>query len=256
MSIIKIKVTASIVILAGFLASGAPQPASEFDATLLPAPHYAKGELIYENPLAQKSDVAQWIMEGPGVADFDSGWMHLFSPEEKMHHVLWCPKEFPDSFIAEWDVQNLEPDAGLCIVIFAAAGIEGKDIFDPSPAKRDGTFKQYIRGDLSNYHISFYANSPENPDRQCANLRKNSGFHYVQKGKEGIPAESEKVHTLTLIKDGPRIVFYVDQHRIIDWVDNEQTGGPRHQNGKIGFRQMSWTHFRYRNFRVWETKIP
>ena len=28
--------------------------------------------------------------------------------------------------------------------------------------------------------------------------------------------------------------------------------GPVPEDGKMGFRQMQWTHFRYRNIQVWE----
>jgi len=77
-----------------------------------------------------------------------------------MHHVFWCPENFPDRFIAEWEAQNREPDAGLCIVFFAAKGEKGEDIFDPFLPKRDGTFKQYTQGKIISYHISYYANSP------------------------------------------------------------------------------------------------
>jgi len=31
--------------------------------------------------------------------------------------VFWCPREFPESFVAEWTMQNLEIDAGLSIII-------------------------------------------------------------------------------------------------------------------------------------------
>ncbi len=81
---------------------------------------FQKGVLIYENTLASKADVKDWIMEGPGVTEFKDGWMEMYSPHEKFHHVFWCPKDFPGSFVAEWELQNLEPDAGLVIIFFSA----------------------------------------------------------------------------------------------------------------------------------------
>jgi len=30
-----------------------------------------------------------------------------------MHHVYWCPKTFPGSFVTEWEAQNMKTDAGL-----------------------------------------------------------------------------------------------------------------------------------------------
>ena len=81
-----------------------------------------KGELLFESTMKTPESVKGWNMEGPGIVDFRNGWMHMFSPEEKMHHVYWCPRTFPSRFIAEWETQNIETDAGLCIVFFAAKG--------------------------------------------------------------------------------------------------------------------------------------
>ena len=210
-----------------------------------------KGELLYKSDMKTSESVDGWKMEGPGTVDFKDGWMHMFSPMEKMHHVYWCPENFPSRFIAEWEAQNMETDSGLSIIFFAARGESGEDIFDSMLPKRNGIFDQYTRGKIVNYHISYYANSPYLPDRGHANLRKNNKFILVQKGAEGIPAKSKKIHKMRLVKDGPHIVLFIDDRKIIDWVDDGITYGPVHTDGKIGFRQMKTTHFRYRNFMVW-----
>lgn len=212
---------------------------------------FTKGELLYESTMSTAESLKGWKMEGPGKVEFRDGWMHIFSPEEKMHHVYWCPETFPDSFVAEWEAQNMETDAGLCIVFFAAKGENGEDIFDQRLPERNGTFKQYTRGKIVSYHISYYANAAHNPDRGHANLRKNNKFILVQEGKEGIPTKSRKIHKIRLVKSGPHIIMFVDDRKIIDWKDDGRTHGPALTSGKIGFRQMKWTHFRYRNFRVW-----
>ncbi len=212
---------------------------------------FAKNKILFESTMKTPESMKGWKMEGQGTVDFRDGWLHMFSPKEKMHHVYWCPETFPSSFIAEWEVQNMETDAGLCIVFFAAKGENGEDIFDPTLPERNGDFKQYTRGMIVSYHISYYANAAHNPDRGHANLRKNNKFILVHEGKTGIPTKSTKAHKLRLIKDGPHIVMFVDDRKIIEWTDDGKTHGLSHTNGKIGFRQMKWTHFRYRNFRVW-----
>jgi len=212
---------------------------------------FHKGSLIYENPLASKADVKDWIMEGPGITEFKDGWMEMYSPKEEFHHVFWCPKDFPGSFIAQWELQNLEIDAGLVIIFFSAKGDNSESIFDPSFPKRDGTFKQYTKSDyFNNYHISYYANGKDNREREVAHLRKNKGFEVVQVGEPGIPVHSTKIHKITLIKDDAHILMFVDDRKIIDWMDDGKTQ-PVWQDGKMGFRQMQWTHFRYRDFKVW-----
>lgn len=211
-----------------------------------------KGPLIYKNSLASADNVKDWLTEGPAQLEFKNNWMHMFSPEEEGHHVLWCPKDFPSSFIAEWELQNQETDAGLCIVFFSAKGNKGESIFDTNFPERDGVFKQYTKSKyFNNYHISYYANGKDFRAKGTAHLRKNSGFHKVQIGELGISEYSDKVHKLRLVKDGGHITCFIDQRKIIDWFDDGQGYGKVLNEGKIGFRQMKWTHFKYRNFKVY-----
>lgn len=210
--------------------------------------------MLYENKLDSEESVKDWVMEGPGKLKFNDGWMDMWSPGEEFHHVFWCPQNFPQNFVAEWEAQNLETDAGLCIIFFAAKGVNGEDIFDESLPIRDGTFKQYTLGEILSYHISYYTNAPHRPDRRDSHIRKNNTFSLVYTGEEGIPTLSESVHKMRLIKSGPNIIMYVDGRKIIDWQDDGIEYGPVHEDGKIGFRQMRWTHFQYRNFKVWEFK--
>lgn len=210
-----------------------------------------KGVLLYENSFASASQVSDWVMEGPGELSFEKGWMQMQSPREEHHHVLWCPIDFPDRFEATWEVQNLETDAGLLITFFAYTGLKGEDIFEPHLPARAGTFQSYIRDQIKGYHISYYANTPDAPDRGDSHLRKNNTFALVQTGPEGIPPRSEAIHHLRLRKDKAHIQMWVDERKIIDWLDDGWSCGPVYGGGKIGFRQMQWTHFQYRNFKVW-----
>jgi len=215
-----------------------------------------QGKLLYSADMASPQSVSGWIMEGPGKVVFDQGWMEMFSPDEAMHHVYWCPQTFPASFIARWQAQNLKLDAGLVIVFLAAAGEKGEDIFDPGLPARDGTFSQYTEGKIRSYHISYYANAAHNPDRGHANLRKNNTFSLLQQGSVGIPTRSTEPHQITLVKEGARIRLFVDERKVIDYIDDRPVvegvdTGPAFGAGKIGFRQMQWTRFRYRDFRVY-----
>jgi hypothetical protein len=215
---------------------------------------FKKGELLYSNTLTVKEDTAGWRMEGAGQIELANGWMKMFSAKEKGHHVFWCPKDFPENFIAEWEVQNLHTEAGLCIVFFAAKGLNGEDIFDSALPTRNGTFKEYTNGAINNYHISYYANSRDEPGRETAHLRKNKGFRLVQENEPGIPIHSKAVHKIQLVKFEGRILLYIDARKVIDWVDDGKQFGKILEGGKIGFRQMKWTQFAYRNFNVWNCK--
>jgi hypothetical protein len=215
---------------------------------------YTKGALLYANALSETAVTADWRMEGLGEVEFSKGWMKMFSAKEKGHHVFWCPQEFPSNFIAEWDVQNLHTEAGLCIVFFAAKGLNGEDIFNTALPARDGTFTQYTKGAINNYHISYYANSKGQPGRASVHLRKNKGFHKVQENEMGIPLQSQAIHRIQLVKYEGAIQLFIDGRKVIDWVDDGLKLGEILQGGKIGFRQMKWTQFNYRDFKVWECK--
>ncbi len=211
-------------------------------------------KLLYRSALDTKQSAEGWVMEGPGTVEFADGWMTMKSPRQQMHHVFWCPETFPESFVAQWEMQTQHLEAGLCSVFVAAAGLNGDDVMDSSLPKRDGTFSQYNNAALNNYHISYYANTPSKPNRKMARLRKNPGKKIVSEGPRGIEVSSSAVHKITLIKEGPRIRFYVDRRPIIDWTDDGTIIGEPRGAGRIALRQMKWTQFRYRNFDVWAVK--
>ena len=212
---------------------------------------YNKINLFYENKFSNSSDIKDWLLEGEAEVLIKDSWLEMYSPDQKAHHVFWCPKELPSNFMAEWELQNLNPDAGLCIVFFAAKGVDGKDVMHPSLKKRTGVFRQYTQSDLNNYHISYYANNPKKPNRPFAHIRKNKGFVTVQYGEQGIPASSTFVHKVNLVKKENQITMTIDGREIINWKDDGNKYGPVLQEGKFAFRQMQWSHFRYRNFKVW-----
>ena len=208
-------------------------------------------KLIYQSAMDSAASVKDWVMEGPGHLKFSDGWMEMRSPNEEMHHVYWCPETLPSDFMAQWEMQNLHLEAGLCIVFFAATGLEGEDVMDSSLPKRDGKFSQYNNGVLKNYHISYYAHNPKSPARAVARLRKNPGKNIVNEGPPGINVESDRAHKVTLIKNEAHIRLFIDDRLIIDWIDDGKINDGPLGRGKIALRQMQWTHFRYRNFKVW-----
>ena len=212
---------------------------------------FNKLDLVYENTFSSKADLRDWRLEGTAKALIRNNRLEMYSSDQKSHHVFWCPKELPSNFMAEWEMQNLNPKAGLCIVFFAAKGVNGEDVMDPTLKKRTGIFSQYTRGDLNNYHISYYTNNPKKPNRPFSHLRKNRGFKTVQYGARGIPVNSTATHQLQLIKKENQISMYVDGRLIINWKDENKELGPPLEGGKFAFRQMQWSHFTYKNLKIW-----
>jgi hypothetical protein len=212
------------------------------------------GDLLYSSQLDTSESAAGWVMEGPGLVTFEDGWMRMASerPDGPEGHIVhWCPEDFPNSYVAEWEIQPVS-DYGLCIVFFSAQGARGEDIFDPELSERTGIFSQYTRGDIVSYHVSYYANTPFNPGRTASHLRKNNHFYLVDNGRPGIPPGSTDPHRIRVIKWDSHIQFWVDGEVVIDFTDDGERYGPVHTGGKIGLRQMQWMGAQYRNFRVWE----
>ncbi len=237
---------------------GAPacgdETAPGIDPTL-PEPVGSKGALRYASAFDGPESVEGWVMEGPGQLRFEAGGMEMFAPDDAGHHVFWSPVEFPESFVAEWTLQNLNLNEGLCIVFFGATGREGEDLFDPALPERDGTYAQYTNGAIDTYHVSYYADGRPNPEREISHLRKSHGFHLVQQGEPGVPLGSTREHQVRLVKLDEHLAMYVDDRLIINWVDDGRHGAPLGA-GRIGLRQMRWTRFRYRDFAVWDVLEP
>jgi Domain of unknown function (DUF1961) len=213
------------------------------------------GRLLYQNKFNDATQLKDWVMEGPGVIKVKNDWLEMSSTGRKGklhgHFVYWCKKDFPDSFIAEWEFQTINSD-GLCIVFFAAQGTKGEDIFDPELAPRNGNFTYYIKGDIISYHISYYANTPGLPGRGTLNLRKNNNFYLAANGRLVTPGP--ETHKLVLIKDRNHIQFLIDGKISLDYYDDGKRYGKVYSSGKIGLRQMVWMQARYKNFKVHELK--
>jgi hypothetical protein len=216
-----------------------------------------EGKLLYSSTLAQPSDLTGWRMEGVGEVSYQDGWMEMKSknPDDGLNgsFVYWLPGTYPDRFQLSFDFKILG-EYGLNIIFFAARGPDGRNLFDPSVAPRNGRFIQYTNGDIDNYHISYFAYMPNEP-RRTANLRKNSGFYLVANGPLPFGKGGDgKTHSAVLRKDGPHIQMSVDGVTIIDFTDDGKRAGRVWKGGQIAFRQMSWTDALYRNLRVSELR--
>ena len=221
-----------------------------------------KGELLYSNPLGEPSNIKDWIHEGPVHQNFSNGWMELSSSQPSAsedlsgHIVTWCPITFPKDYIVQWKMKPTSVH-GLCIVFFSARGENGQSIFDSSQNKRDGNFKQYIKGDIKSYHISYYCNTPFNQGRITTNMRKNNKFILVAQGPPGVPIGSQEEHLIQLVKWGSHIQLSIDGKAVVDFKDeNPGRYGVPLAGGHIGLRQMRWMKAQYRDFEVFEVAPP
>ncbi|SFM43177.1 protein of unknown function [Gracilibacillus orientalis] len=215
-------------------------------------------ETIYENALSSADSIEDWVNEGQVKT---STWNNKLLLENKLdpeefgdhaHWLLWCPIEFPDKIMIEWDFYPLE-EPGLCMMFFAATGIRGEDLFDPSLPKRTGFYPDYHSGKINTLHLSYFRHkhAEERAFRTC-NLRKSHGFHLVTQAADPLPPVEDAINPyhMKLIKYEQFVHFYINDLHVLEWEDDGSTYGPIYQGGKIGFRQMAPMKAAYANLSI------
>ncbi|UOQ86396.1 DUF1961 family protein [Gracilibacillus salinarum] len=215
-------------------------------------------EIVYQNSLNGEAAVEDWITEGQvKKRNWNDKLLleNMLDPDEHgdhAHWLLWCPVEFPDRIMVEWDFYPLE-EPGLCMLFFAAQGKEGEDLFDPTLPKRAGYYPDYHSGAINTLHLSYFRHkyAEERAFRTC-NLRKSYGFHLVTQAADPLPPVEDAIspYHMKLIKYEQHVLFYINDLLVLEWEDDGATYGPVYQGGKIGFRQMAPMKAAYANLSV------
>lgn len=217
-------------------------------------------KLIYSNPLSSNSDVKNFVLEGNAIISFPNNRMRMEnvldpSSGQASNFVFWCPIDFPSDISIRWKFLPIR-EPGLCMLFFAAKGINGEDIFDSRLQKRNGIYKQYHSGDINTYHVSYFRRKhPTERVFHTCNLRKSRGFYLVAQGADPIASVEDVInpYSIRLDKLGGNISFYINDLLIFNWVDDGKTFGPILEDGKIGFRQMATLQAEYFNLEVYTT---
>ena len=219
---------------------------------------HAHGSLIYENALSGPECVKDFILEGKARIHFPEGHLRLENAEseqlgQKANYVYWCTREFPADFLLEIDFRPLR-EPGLAMLFFAAAGTEGRSLFDPSLAPRTGEYVQYHHGDINAFHVSFFRRKePDERSFHTCNLRKSYGLHMAAQGADPIPdaADASRFYRLSLLKSGADVDFAIDGLRILHFHDDGTRYGPLLGGGCIGLRQLAPMIGEYADLRVY-----
>ncbi|SEE85075.1 DUF1961 family protein [Ruania alba] len=207
---------------------------------------FSKGELLYSNDLRNESDIAGFRLEGDGAVTFPLERMRLESTRsaeegQDANLVLWCNEEFDDNVAIEWKFWPVR-EPGLAILFFAARGRGGDDVFDPDLAPRTGRYEQYHSGDINAYHVSYFRRrAPHERAFHTCNLRKSHGFHLVAQGADPLPpvSDARPPYRMQIVKQSDTVVFAIDGLISFTFTDDGSVGGPPHDGGRIGFRQMA-----------------
>ena len=202
-----------------------------------------ESELIEDGKIVRQppKDV-DWVLEGPGEVYVKSGRMHIKNDPEG-NCVLWNTRQFPESFVAEWDFKHHHPQ-GLAILFFAARGEGGGSIFTPGLPRRGGNFGNYTRGKITCYHTSYTATDEDGIPRGETHLKKDGENVEKKKLANGlgvIDGKLGKPFRIRLAKLANRIVLEIDGEISFDYTDTGEKTGLLYKNGQIGFRQMRHT---------------
>lgn len=216
-------------------------------------------ELIYSNPLSSEEDIKDFVLEGEASISFNNGCMRMQNKlaaenGQKANYVLWCPVDFPDNIRIEWDFKPIE-EPGLCILFFAAKGINGESIFDNSLKDRTGEYPQYHHGDINAFHVSYFRRKePDERKFHTCNLRKSYGFNLVAQGADPIPdtADVSEMYHIAVVKKTNNVCFVINGLEVFRFIDDGQTYGEILTGGKIGFRQLAPLIAEYANLKVYK----
>jgi hypothetical protein len=197
-------------------------------------------------------------MEGPGRLRFSNHEMYMESsisnPEDGStgHFNFWCPLEFPDNIIIEWEFAPVS-DHGVCHLFFSASGENAESIFDPGLSVRDGHYEQYHSGDINNYFVIYFSNWGvlRTTNFATTSLHKSKPYAFLSHGKPGVVPGKNQFSRLQIVKHHGDISLYINGKKCIDFIDDGIRYKKVNSSGTIGFRQMAETKARYRNFKVY-----
>ena len=204
--------------------------------------------MIHESELTEDGRIVRtppkdvdWVLEGNAEIFTKQGRMHI---KNDLHHsVLWNTREFPESFVAEWDFQHHAPQ-GTAIIFFAAQANEEDSIFTPGLPERGGKFGNYTRGEIDCYHTSYTATDEEGVPRGETHLKKDGKRVERSKlanGLASIDGNTERPFRVRLAKLKNRIILEIDGKISFDVIDSGENEIPAYHSGQIGFRQMRHT---------------
>ena len=211
---------------------------------------------------------AEWIAEGRGGADICGGklWVapvafhacgeRVASPDqEPSHMVVWNKTQFPADMMFEFTVNHHGSNDGLTLVFFAAAGLEGKDIFDLSLPPRDGDYRKYNRGALANYTVSYWSRNKakgaiKKGEQYSNRVRKNPGANMLATNDSLTDKCNDCDFKIRILKVAGRITAAIN-----GTVVNHVTDPAPHGGGYIGLRSMQGVdRVSYDDFKVWSVK--
>ena len=212
---------------------------------------------------------AEWIAEGWGGTDvcdgklwvapvaFDACGERAENPaREPSHMVVWNKNRFPADMMFEFTVNHHGSDDGLTLVFFAAEGLEGEGIFELTLPPRNGIYRNYNRGQLANYTVSYWSRNKaegaiKKGERYSNRVRKNPGANMLVSNASLTDECNDCDFKVRILKVAGNISVEINGVVANHVVDPDAP----HGGGYIGLRSMEGVDkVSYDDFRVWSVK--
>ena len=152
--------------------------------------------------------------------------------------VVWNTNRFPADLLFEFTVNHHGSNDGLTLVFFAAEGLQGQDIFDPGLPPRDGVYRNYNRGELRNYTVSYWSRNQKpslvkRGERYTNRMRRNPGANKLSTEYSRTDLYSDCDYRVRILKQGGSIAVEINGEVVNQVVDPDPLG-----SGFIGLRNM------------------
>jgi len=211
---------------------------------------------------------AEWIAEGQGGAMVCDGhlWVSpvafascgqpVAEPDgERSHMVVWNKNTFPADMMFEFTVNHQGSDDGLTLVFFAATGESGQDIFDLNLPPRNGVYRNYNKGQLKNYTVSYWSRNKkpslvERGEQFTNRMRKNPGANKLSTEYSRTDKCNDCDYNVRILKLGGQLTVEINGVVLNQVTDPDPLG-----SGYIGLRNMMGVDVvSYDDFKVWTVK--
>lgn len=211
---------------------------------------------------------SEWIAEGQGgamvcggklwvapVAFTSCGETTSGKREDPSHMVVWNRNRFPANLMFEFTVNHNGSDDGLTLVFFAAEGLQGESVFDLNLPPREGIYRNYNRGQLRNYTISYWSRNQKpslvkRGEQYTNRIRRNPGANKLSTEFSRTDQCSDCDYRVRILKAGGLIAVEINGEVVNEVIDPDPLGA-----GYIGLRNMMGVdRVSYDDFRVWSIK--
>jgi hypothetical protein len=209
---------------------------------------------------------AEWVAEGWGGAEICGGrlWVAPVAFEacgervqnpagEISHMVVWNKNRFPADMMFEFTVNHHASDNGLTLVFIAAEGVEDQNIFDLNLPPRNGVYRNYNKGQLRNYTVSYWSRNKKpslvaKGEQYTNRIRKNPGANILATDDSLTDKCNDCDFKVRILKDAGNISVEINGVVANHVVDPDAP----HGGGYIGLRSMEGVDkVSYDDFKVW-----